>query len=216
MQIKILTTLIFLALFCLSTFYAKSQADKGSIIIKATPITIPRNMWITVHGEYAISSSVSLSLGLSKNIAPKINSFDLLDDLFDNPEYTYEYNGKFNSGFSIDPEVRLYSDNMMDGFYIGAYSSFRFSSIYSDEYKNDVRTQREMKLNTVVSVLGPQFGFEKLVGKSDRFVFDAYLGVGAKFTARSYSGNIIGPGYDNGVSVGFATRGNVSIGYRIK
>lgn len=225
---KIITISI---LFSLS-LTAFSQAGQGSLVVKVTPVTILRNMLFTVHGEYAISPTVSLALGISPNAAPKSN---FLDDIDNNTgDYCYEWNvDNAKAGFSIDPEFRWYSDAMMDGFFFGAYSSFRFGSSSFDEFVGeelfdpftgdsygfsycDTPTGRSLDMKTMVIVAGPQFGWEKLLGAQDRFVFDGYLGVGAKITNRSYTGSVEGPGYDNSSVFGLGVRGNVSLGYRIK
>jgi hypothetical protein len=197
---------------------AQGSAGQGSLIVKVTPVTVLRNMWFTVHGEYAISSSVSLGLGISPNMIPKGEGF------FDlNTEYNL-VEAKSKAGLSVDPEFRWYSDNMMDGFFVGGFTSFRFSKSYfeydpdyffdwDDELYDDKGEYAELR--TMVAVVGPQFGWEKLLGKQDRFVFDGYIGVGLKLFNRQYSGPAASE-FTSGMTPGVATRGNVSIGYRIK
>jgi hypothetical protein len=189
-------------------------------------------MLFTVHGEYAISPSVSFALGVSPNAAPKSN---FLDDLVNNTgNYCYSWDlENAKAGFSIDPEFRWYSDGMMDGFFLGAYSSFRFGSSSFDELVGEdiseplvggsigvtyceTPTGRTLDMKTMVIVAGPQFGWEKLLGTQDRFVFDVYFGIGTKITNRSYSGSIEGPGYENSSLYSLGVRGNISLGYRIK
>lgn len=209
---KIILSSLFVSL---SLFvFAQGSAGQGSLIVKATPVAVLRNMLFTVHGEYAISSSVSLGLGLSPNLVPKGTSAGEFLDM--DSDYVMD-ESLSKSGFSIDPEFRWYSDNMMDGFFVGAYSSFRKSSatFYNGLYgEPDIR--KEVDLKTFVMVVGPQFGWEKLLGKSDRFVFDGYIGIGLKMTNRSYTGADAGQFGDAGMTPFVATRGNVSIGYRIK
>jgi hypothetical protein len=212
-------TLSILFFLVIGNAYSQSSASKGSIIAKVTPVTIFRNMWFTAHAEYAFSDQMSFALGLSPNLAPKANFLDVLDQNTGNYFYVWaEENAK--SGFSIDPEFRWYSDNMMDGFFIGAYSSLRFGSSTFIEYEEfgfyDDPTGKELKMKTKVMVFGPQLGWEKLFGNSDRFVFDGYFGLGMKITGRSYSGDVNGPGYENSSVLGLGLRGNVSLGYRIR
>jgi hypothetical protein len=202
---------------------AQGSAGQGSLIVKATPVTVLRNMWFTVHGEYAISSSVSLGLGISPNMVPKGKG---LGEAFDDDSFGYIIDlEESKSGLSFDPEFRWYSDNMMDGFFVGAYSSLRFSSAvleapggYTYDIFGDVvdyEDERKADLRTLVTVIGPQFGWEKLLGKQDRFVFDGYIGVGLKLTNRQYSGSNASD-FESGMTPGISSRGNVSIGYRIK
>jgi hypothetical protein len=233
---KKIITLSFLVFLSFSTFSQESvsavSAGVGSFIVKVTPVTVLRNMWFTVHGEYAISPSVSLALGISPNAAPKANFLDDIDNNTGN--YCYEWDiDNAKAGFSIDPEFRWYSDGMMDGFFFGAYSSLRFGSSSFEELSGeelfdpftgesfgltycDTPTGKKLDMKTMVVLAGPQFGWEKLLGKQDKFVFDGYLGIGAKITNRTYSGNVEGPGYANSAVLGLGVRGNVSVGYRIK
>jgi hypothetical protein len=225
---KKIFTLVFFVMTGMSVM-AQGSAGQGSLIVKATPVTVLRNMWFTVHGEYAISSSVSLGLGISPNMVPKGKG---LDEAFDDDSFSYIVDlDESKAGLSFDPEFRWYSDNMMDGFFVGAYSSLRFSgAVLTDEGSmgywtfdwntgEDVYVEgtadKKVDLKTLVTVLGPQFGWEKLLGKQDRFVFDGYIGVGVKLTNRQYSGPNASD-FESGMVPGIATRGNVSIGYRIK
>jgi hypothetical protein len=219
MKHNFILSFLFLALF--GSISAQNSASKGSFIAKVTPVTILRNMWFTAHAEYAFSDQMSIALGFSPNLAPKSNFLDELDQNTGN--YFYEWTGEnAKSGFSIDPEFRWYSDNMMDGFFIGAYSSLRFGSSSFIEYEGSFAdlygdpTGKELKMRTKVMVFGPQLGWEKLFGKSDRFVFDGYFGLGVKITGRSYSGDVNGPGFENSSVLGLGLRGNVSLGYRIR
>ena len=221
-------TLLFTLLTALSlSVFSQGSAGQGSFIVKATPVTLLRNMMFTIHGEYAISPSVTLGLGLSPNLAPKgegLGSFLDLDE-----GYSIDYS-KSKAGFSVDPEFRWYSDNLMDGFFVGAYTSFRVSTSHLDEVYDfgddlwdydydydETYVPQSVDLKTLVMVVGPQFGWEKLLGKSDRFVFDGYIGAGLKLTNRNYTGTGAADFADEqGMNIFVATRGNVSIGYRIK
>ncbi|MFM7233061.1 MAG: hypothetical protein ACKOZM_00630 [Flavobacteriales bacterium] len=112
-------------------------AGKGSLAIKFTPFTLLRNMMFTGHVEYAVSPSVSICLGASPNLLPKDNVFD--SDNQDTTDFCYEWTlDGAKSGFAIDPEFRWYSDRMMDGFYLGLYSSVRMSKAQFDEYADCV------------------------------------------------------------------------------
>jgi len=222
---KKIITLSLLISLSLSAF-SQESAGQGSLIVKVTPVTVLRNMWFTVHGEYAITPSVSLALGISPNMVPKSSG---LEDLASG--YIIDYT-KSKSGLSFDPELRWYSDAMMDGFFFGAYSSIRSSSAYlEDEFYDYVAdpsdpfgfstiqttTIKSVDLKTMVFVVGPQFGWEKLLGAQDKFVFDGYLGIGLKMTNRKYTGsNASDFSSSAGMTPGIGLRGNVSIGYRIK
>jgi hypothetical protein len=212
---------LFLFSLLIASLSISQSTTKGSLIVKVTPVTIFRNMLFTAHGEYAVSDQLTIGLGLSPNLAPKSNILDGITQETGN--YTYQWTSEGAKPlFSVDPEVRWYADNVMDGFFFGAYSSFRFSSSYLIEYNNSFggfsnsETGNKLKMNTRVMVVGPQCGWEKLLGKSDRFVFDGFIGLGLKITSRSYSGEVEGPGYDNSSLASLGLRGNVSIGYRIK
>jgi len=203
-------------------------AGKGSLAIKLTPITLLRNMMFTGHVEYAVSPSVSLCLGASPNLLPKDIGFEAED--LDTTGYCYEWTLEgAKSGFSIDPEFRWYSDRMMDGFYLGLYSSVRLSRAQFNEYDNCIElydsstgltetygspTNKQLTMDAMVIVAGPQFGWSSLLGKKKHFIYDLYFGVGGKMTNRKYSGEFDGPGYQDSSNIGLALRGNFSLGYR--
>lgn len=203
-------------------------AGKGSIAIKVTPITLLRNMMFTGHVEYAVSPSVSLCLGASPNLLPKDNVFDPENQ--DTTDFCYEWTlDGAKAGFAIDPEFRWYSDRMMDGFYLGLYSSIRMSKAQYNEYSSCVEyvdsysgesiydgilTNKQLTMDAMVIVAGPQFGWSSLLGKNKNFVYDLYFGVGGKMTNRKYSGDVDGPGFEDSSNFGLALRGNFSLGYR--
>jgi hypothetical protein len=168
----------------------------------------------------------TVSLGLSPNLLPKAEG-DLMDKQ-PNADSTFFYDFDLDeahskSGFSIDPEFRMYTDEVFDGFYVGVYSSQRFSSARLLEMEtpaNDslaTATGGYQELKTHIGVYGLQLGFEKLFGGRDRFVFDAYFGIGYKYTDRMYAKgvNLVNqPLFDSNRRT-IATRGNVSFGIRI-
>jgi hypothetical protein len=209
-------------LFCivLASFAASAQ-----FAIKYTPLVFFRNMKYTVHAEYMIPNSprVSVALGFSQNLFPKSSG---LED-YAGGTYFQQNLDNSDAGFSIDPEVRLYTRKNMEGFYFGLYSSQRFSSSQLDEYADRFMDPADstyyyanptggfQNLNTRVSIYGAQIGYQKFQGKNDRFIIDVYAGGGTKITSRKYSdGNsmLVG-GYTNGVKNGIALRLNFSIGY---
>jgi hypothetical protein len=105
----------------------------------------------------------------------------------------------------------------MDGFFLGLYSSQRFSSVdFKETVFSSPESNKIMPLRTHVGIYGLQLGFEKLFGKNDRVVFDFYFGLGAKITSRKFdTSDLIGPGFENNSTFGIATRGNIAIGYAI-
>lgn len=199
-----------------------------TFVLKVSPMTLLRNMWFTGYGEYALHDlgKYTVSLGLSPNLLPKAEG-DLMDKQ-PNPDSTFFYDFDLDeahskSGFSIDPEFRMYTDEVFDGFYVGVYSSQRFSSARLLEMEtpaNDslaTATGGYQELKTHIGVYGLQIGFEKLFGGRDRFVFDAYFGIGYKYTDRMYAKgvNLVNqPLFDSNRRT-IATRGNVSFGIRI-
>jgi hypothetical protein len=211
---------LFLFSIVLFTLTASAQ-----LAIKYTPIVFLRNMKYTVHAEYMISNSprISVALGFSQNLIPKSSG---LDNYAGGTYFQRNLNNS-NAGFSLDPEVRLYTRKNMEGLYFGFYSSQRFSSSVLDEYSDYLMdpvdstyyyanpTGGVQNLNTIVSIYGAQIGYQKFQGEDDRFIIDVYAGGGTKITSRKYSdGNsmLLG-GYENGVKSGIALRLNFSIGY---
>jgi hypothetical protein len=211
---------LFLFSIVLFTLTASAQ-----FAIKYTPIVFLRNMKYTVHAEYMIPNSprISVALGFSQNLIPKSSG---LDNYAGGTYFQRNLNNS-NAGFSLDPEVRLYTRKNMEGLYFGFYSSQRFSSSVLDEYSDYLMdpvdstyyyanpTGGFQNLNTIVSIYGAQIGYQKFQGEDDRFIIDVYAGGGTKITSRKYSdGNsmLLG-GYENGVKSGIALRLNFSIGY---
>ncbi len=197
----------------------------AQLAIKYTPLVFFRNMKYTVHAEYMIPNSprISAALGFSQNLFPKSSG---LED-YAGGTYFQQNLDNSNAGFSIDPEVRMYTRKNMEGFYFGLYSSQRFSSSQLDEYADRFMDPADstyyyvnptggvQDLNTRVSIYGAQIGYQKFQGKNDRFVIDVYVGGGTKITSRKYSdGNsmLVG-GFTNSVRNGVALRLNFSIGF---
>ena len=193
--------------------------------IKYTPVVFLRNMKYTVHAEYMIPNSprISVALGFSENLVPKSSGLEN----FGGGTYFQRNLNNGNAGFSIDPEVRMYTRKNMEGFYFGLYSSQRFSSSSFDEFADYLMDPADstyyyanptggvQNLNTRVSIYGAQIGYQKFQGKSDRFIIDVYAGGGTKITSRKYTdGNsmLVG-GFTNSVRNGVALRLNFSIGY---
>ena len=202
-----------------------SFAASAQFAIKYTPIVFFRNMKYTVHAEYMIPNSprISVALGFSQNLIPKSSG---LDNLAGGTYFQQNLN-KSNAGFSLDPEVRIYTRKNMEGLYFGLYSSQRFSSSSLDEYNNYLMdpvdstyyyanpTGGVQDLNTRVSIYGAQIGYQKFQGQNDRFIIDVYAGGGTKITSRKYAdGNsmLVG-GYTNSTKNGIALRLNFSIGF---
>ena len=202
-----------------------SLAASAQLAIKYTPLVFLRNMKYTVHAEYMIPNSprISVALGFSENLVPKSSGLEN----FGGGTYFQRNLDKGNAGFSIDPEVRMYTRKNMEGLYFGLYSSQRFSSNQLDEYTDYLMdpvdstyyyanpTGGFQNLNTRVSIYGAQIGYQKFQGKNDRFIIDVYAGGGTKITSRKYSdGNsmLVG-GFTNSVRNGIALRLNFSIGY---
>jgi hypothetical protein len=211
-----------LLLFSVVLFTLSASAQ---FAIKYTPIVFFRNMKYTVHAEYMIPNSprISVALGFSQNLIPKSSGLD------NNGGGTYFQQNLDNSnaGFSLDPEVRIYTRKNMEGFYFGLYSSQRFSSSQLDEYTDYLMDPADstyyyanptggfQNLNTRVSIYGAQIGYQKFQGKDDRFIIDVYAGGGTKITSRKYTdGNsLLAGGYVNEVKNGIALRLNFSIGF---
>jgi len=209
-------------LFCivLASFAASAQ-----FAIKYTPLVFFRNMKYTVHAEYMIPNSprISVALGFSKNLIPKSSGLET----YAGGTYFQQNLNNSHAGFSLDPEVRIYTRKNMEGLYFGLYSSQRFSSSQLDEYTDYLMDPADstyyyanptggfQNLNTRVSIYGAQIGYQKFQGKNDRFIIDVYAGGGTKITSRKYTdGNsmLVG-GYTNSVKNGVALRLNFSIGY---
>jgi hypothetical protein len=202
-----------------------SFAASAQFAIKYTPIVFFRNMKYTVHAEYMIPNSprISVALGFSQNLIPKSSGLDNLAG----GTYFQQNLSNSNAGFSLDPEVRIYTRKNMEGLYFGLYSSQRFSSSSLDEYNNYLMdpvdstyyyanpTGGVQDLNTRVSIYGAQIGYQKFQGQNDRFIIDVYAGGGTKITSRKYSdGNsMLAGGYVNEVKNSIALRLNFSIGF---
>lgn len=202
-----------------------SFAASAQFAVKYSPLVFFRNMKYTVHAEYMIPNSprVSVALGFSQNLIPKSSG---LDNLAGGTYFQQNLNNS-NAGFSLDPEVRMYTRKNMEGFFFGLYSSQRFSSSQLDEYNDYLMdpvdstyyfanpTGGFQNLNTRVSIYGAQIGYQKFLGDEDRFLFDFYAGGGTKITSRKYSdGNaMLTGGYTNSVKSGIALRLNFSIGF---
>jgi len=202
-----------------------SFAASAQFAIKYTPIVFFRNMKYTVHAEYMIPNSprISVALGYSENLIPKSSG---LDNLAGGTYFSQNLDNS-NAGFSLDPEVRMYTRKNMEGFYFGLYSSQRFSSSSLDEYTDYLMDPADssyyyanptggvQNLNTRVSIYGAQIGYQKFQGKNDRFIIDVYAGGGTKITSRKYTdGNsmLLG-GFTNSEKNSIALRLNFSIGY---
>lgn len=203
-----------------------SFAASAQLAIKYTPLVIFRNMKYTVHAEYLIPGTprVSAAIGFSQNLFPKGSGFDN----YAGGTYFDQNLDQSNAGFSIDPEVRMYSRKNMEGIYFGLYSSQRFSSSQLDEYASYYQDPADttsyiyanptggiQNLNTHVAVYGFQVGYQKFFGPDDRILVDVYAGGGTKITTRTFdAGNsaLIG-GYQNSVTNGIAARLNFSIGF---
>ncbi len=202
-----------------------SFAASAQLAIKYTPLVFLRNMKYTVHAEYMIPNSprISVALGFSKNLLPKSTGLDSLAG----GTYFQQNTANSNAGFSLDPEVRMYTRKNMEGFYFGLYSSQRFSSSQLDEYTDYLMDPADstyyyanptggfQNLSTRVSIYGAQIGYQKFQGKNDRFIIDVYAGGGTKITSRKYTdGNsMLTGGFDNSVKSGIALRLNFSIGF---
>jgi hypothetical protein len=193
----------------------------GQIAIKLTPVGVLKNQYAVLGVEWFLpkQDQISIGLGVGKNILNKGAGLEGLDDFFLEENYYYDQiESTSKPGWAFDPELRWYADKKMDGFFLGLYSSQRFSSVDFAEIANTgiAESNKIMPLKTHVGIYGLQLGFEKLLGKNDRFVFDFYFGLGAKLTNRKFDvSNLIGQGYESSNSFGLATRGNIAIGYAI-
>jgi hypothetical protein len=207
----------FLTVMLFSMYQSMAQ-----LAIKITPVTVLKNQLFMVHGEWFLPNQdqISLSLGVAPNLVPKLDAFGDIDDILNGSDFTYEadeinYLTDAKSGFSFDPELRWYADEQMDGFFLGLYSSQRFSSgVRLDEWFVGNPTGGYITSKSRVSVYGVQLGFEKLFGRNDHFVFDFYIGGGVKQTKYTWNeSNLFGPGRGEEPTYGLALRGNVAIGY---
>lgn len=202
-----------------------SFAASAQLAIKYTPLVFFRNMKYTVHAEYLIPNSprISIALGFSQNLLPKSSGLENMGG----GTYFQQNLDNSNAGFSLDPEVRMYTRKNMEGLYFGLYSSQRFSSNQLDEFTDYFMdpvdstyyyanpTGGFQNLNTRVSVYGVQIGYQKIQGKNDRLILDVYAGGGTKITSRKYTdGNsMLAGGFTNSVRSGVALRLNFSIGF---
>lgn len=202
-----------------------SFAASAQLAIKYTPLVFFRNMKYTVHAEYLIPKSprISIALGFSQNLLPKSSGLENMGG----GTYFQQNLDNSNAGFSLDPEVRMYTRKNMEGLYFGLYSSQRFSSNQLDEFTDYFMdpvdstyyyanpTGGFQNLNTRVSVYGVQIGYQKIQGADDRFILDVYAGGGTKITSRKYTdGNsMLAGGFTNSVGSGVALRLNFSIGF---
>ena len=203
-----------------------SFSASAQLAIKYTPIVFLRNMKYTVHAEYLIPGTprVSAAIGFSQNLFPKGSGFDN----YAGGTYFEQNLDKSNAGFSIDPEVRMYSRKNMEGIYFGLYSSQRFSNSQLDEYASYYQDPTDttsyiyanptggfQTVKTHVAVYGIQVGYQKFFGSDDRVLVDVYAGGGTKITTRTFEdGNaLLVGGYTNSVNNGVALRLNFSIGF---
>ena len=234
-MMKKLTLILFSCIFIAQVHgqspLALAHGKKGvnpstTFVLKVSPMTLFRNMWFTGYGEYALHDlgKYTVSLGLSPNLLPKGDWTEKQLNLDSTFYYDFDIDAAHSkAGFSIDPEFRFYTDEVFDGMYFGLYSSQRFSSARLNEMATPVNdslaigTGGYQELKTHVGVYGLQVGFEKLFGGMDRFVFDAYFGIGYKYTDRMYTNKvgIVGMGLYDSNQRTIATRGNVSFGVRI-
>jgi hypothetical protein len=215
-----------------------SITTSAQLAIKYTPIVFARNMKYTFHVEYLIPNTprISLSLGLSQNSKPRWQIWN--EDTLSNYGTALQLNAKNSqSGFSIDPEIRIYngrswttSTGNMEGSYIGLYSSQRFSTVQLDEYAltyvdptdsiyyYTTPTGGIQNLKTYIAVYGLQLGFQQSIAFDDRLMFDAYVGAGLKLISRTFdSGNnaLIG-GFESTFEKNIALRANVSLAWRFR
>jgi hypothetical protein len=205
--------------------------------VKITPFTFLKNQYFMLHGEYIIpgTEKLSVGLGLAPNMVPKTSFLDDLGDLAD-ANYTYSYDDKLwlenaKAGFSFDPELRWYFKEAYEGFFMGLYSSQRFSSgvrleesYWGLEDPTDpfsaytfLDSPGYITSKSHISIYGLQMGFCKTYGGDDNILLDVYFGAGSKNTNIKWSGtNLVGPGRAEYNNSGIALRGNVAIGYIFK
>jgi hypothetical protein len=224
-----------------SILFAQSQnqmpsrndsSSTGLIALKLTPLTLTRNMWFTAHVDYAFHPQFSASLGISPNFLAKGNSYSR-DSIwnYDNGDTTfYDYlKTKGYPGMSLDPEIRWYPNGVWNGWFLGLYSSQRFSSAKIEEERFisqiggsgsiqyvPTRTGNYQVLKSRVSVMGLQAGYVKRWGKRQEWLIDIFGGLGVKSTIFKYEN--YGSLYpdETFVKPGIAGRLNASIGYILK
>jgi hypothetical protein len=205
--------------------------------MKITPITVLKNQYFMLHGEYIIpgTEKLSIGLGLAPNMVPKTSFLDDLADIADD-NYYYQYNQdnwleNAKPGFAIDPELRWYFKEAYEGFFMGLYSSQRFSSgveleeLYSGPNPADPLgfdlflepTGGIVSSKSHVSIYGLQAGFCKTYGGDDNILLDVYFGAGSKNTNIKWEGkDLKGPGKTETDRSGIALRANVAVGYIFK
>lgn len=210
----------------------------SQIAVKITPFTFLKNQYFMLHGEYIIpgTEKLSIGLGVAPNMAPKTSFLDDLADIADGGYY-YQYNQDnwlegAKPGFAIDPELRWYFREAYEGFFMGLYSSQRFSSgvkleeLYTGlEDPNDPLstnlyldpTGGYVLSKSHISIYGLQMGFCKTYGGDDNILLDVYFGAGSKNTNIKWTGyNLEGAGRQETDRSGIALRANVAIGYIFK
>jgi hypothetical protein len=206
--------------------------------VKITPFTFLKNQYFMLHGEYIIpgTEKLSIGLGVAPNMVPKTSFLDDLEDVFDGGYY-YEYNqdnwlAGAKPGFAIDPELRWYFKEAYDGFFMGLYSSQRFSSGVRLE---ELYTGKEDPLDPLsadliasptggyvlskshISIYGLQMGFCQTYGGDNNILLDVYFGAGTKNTNITWSkNNLEGPGRADTDRSSIALRANVAVGYIFK
>ena len=186
----------------------------SQIAVKITPFTFLKNQYFMLHGEYIIpgTEKLSIGLGIAPNMVPKTSFLDDLADIADD-NYYYQYNQdnwleNAKPGFAIDPELRWYFKEAYEGFFMGLYSSQRFSSGVELE---------ELYSKSHISIYGVQAGFCKTYGGDDNILLDVYFGAGSKNTNIKWtSKDLQGPGKMETDRSGIALRANVAIGYIFK
>lgn len=162
---------------------------QNKIAVKITPITFHKKMLLMAHAEYNFAGNFTGSVGLAPIFyAPLAASVEFpVTDM--------------NSGISIDPEVRWYakSDGVMDGFFIGLYSSQRFTSWQTANYWNDYWTlgtngtgyvDETYKAKNHKKIYGFELGVQKLMG--DHFSVDFYAGLGVQSNRTVAVGEVSG------------------------
>jgi len=133
------TAVLFLML---AISYSSFSQPREPNIIKISPFVFLKGQLIEVHYERAFYNQLSAGIGLAPIIFPP-----LIGSLL----YPVD---EFSPGIAIDPEIRWYAkaDKVMDGFFIGRYSSNRFSS-----WTSSGKTEGE-----ILIMLG-SLGWEKLL-----------------------------------------------------
>ena len=225
-------TLLFITIVIISI------TASAQLAIKYTPIVFARNMKYTFHIEYMIPNTprISVSLGISQNSKPRWQIFWDEDSLSNNGT-AFQLNIKNSyAGLSIDPEIRIYgrswtkSTGNIERYFIGLYSSQRFSKVQLDEYSltyvdpfNSIYyyttpTGGIQNLKTHIAVYGLQLGLQQSLGYDDRLVFDAYVGAGVKLISRTFdngNGALLG-GLESTFEKDIALRATVSLAWRFR